>query len=152
MAISPAVENLVVDCGVALKWELSGEADSDRALEMLLDWRSGAIRVHSVDLLASEIGSAFLKVVRQRRATAAEAEASIDNLLGLLYQLHASRPLVSRSFQIALRHEQRVYDCFYVALAEREGFPFWTSDARLYNALHGYFPFIRLLTNYIPCR
>jgi hypothetical protein len=47
---------------------------------------------------------------------------------------------------------QRIYDCFYVALAEREGVNFWTGDERLYNALATHLPFIRFIADYKPLR
>ena len=66
--------------------------------------------------------------------------------------MHDSRPLVDRAFEIAHQHDQRIYDCFYVALAEREGVTFWTSDQRIYHALSAHFPFVRLIADYLPQR
>jgi predicted nucleic acid-binding protein len=67
-------------------------------------------------------------------------------------RFHASTPLVLRSLEIADRHSQRIYDCFYVSLAEREGMEFWTADERLCNALAAHFPFIRFISDYVPLR
>jgi predicted nucleic acid-binding protein len=80
--------------------------------------------------------------------TQTQARSSIQSLLGLPFVLHPSSPLVVRAFEIAQGQNQRIYDCFYVALAEREGVDFWTSDARLYNALNGQFPFVCFIAHY----
>ena len=148
MAIAPIVETLVIDCSGVVKWELPGEDYANEALELFDDWKAGAVAVHSPDLLPSEIGSVLLRALRRGRMTQAEARSSIQSLLGLPFVLHPSSPLVVRPFEIAQRHNQRIYDCFYVALAEREGVDLWTGDERLYNALNIQFPFVRFIAHY----
>jgi predicted nucleic acid-binding protein len=152
LAVSQAVAALVVDCSVVVKWELPAEEYTSEAMELFQDWQAGAVVVHSPDLLPSEIGSVFLRALRRDRVTDEEARASIQNLLSLDYILHDSRPLVPSAFEIAHRHNQRIYDCFYVALAERDGISFWTSDERLYNALHLDYPFVQFIAHYTPHR
>jgi predicted nucleic acid-binding protein len=142
----------VADCNVIAKWELPAEEGTPQALELPEDWEAGAITLRCPDLLPSEIGSTFLRAVRRQRITEEEAAASIQTLLAVDYDLQPSSPHVQRAFQIAQRHNQRIYDCFYVALAEAEGIDFWTGDRRLYNALSVHFPFVRLLTDYTPLR
>jgi predicted nucleic acid-binding protein len=152
LAVPGGVVDLVVDCSVIGKWELPVEDHTPEAMELFRDWQARAVRVHSPDLLPSEIGSVFLRAVRRNRITVDEARASIRNLLSFNYTLHDSRPLVPRTFEIARQHNQRIYDCFYVALAEREGIEFWTSDQRLYNALRIHFPFVRFIADYTALR
>jgi predicted nucleic acid-binding protein len=143
---------LVIDCSVLAKWELADEDHRAEAMEMFRDWQAGAISLHAPDLLPSEVGSVLLRALRRDRVTQAEAMASVRGLLSFPYVLHDSRPLVERAFEIANQHSQRIYDCFYVALAERESMDFWTSDRRIYNALHHHFPFVRFLAEYVPLR
>ena len=57
-------------------------------------------------------------------------------------QLHPYLPLLPRAYSIASQARIGVYDCLYVALAEREGCGLVTADARLLNALGGTFPFL----------
>src|SRR5687767_1273778 len=132
MAVPQAVTALVIDCSVLAKWELADEDYRPEALELFRDWQASAVLLHAPDLLPSEIGSTFLSALRRNRLTKAEARASIQGLLSFTYVLHESTPLVTRAFEIAYQHNQRIYDCFYVALAEREGVDFWTSDERLF--------------------
>ena len=143
---------LVVDCSVLSKWELPEEEHVAQAMELMGDWLADAVAFRCPDLLPSEIGSPFLRAVRRNRITAAEATVSIQNLLNVECDLQPSSPLVPRTFEIARQHNQRIYDRFYVALAEREGIEFWTSDQRLYNALHAQFPFVRFIADYTSLR
>lgn len=121
-------------------------------MELLYDWQAAAVLVHATDQLPSEIGSTLLRAIRRGRQAEVQARVSIRNLLILPYELRPSQPLVARAFDIALRHNQRIYDCFYVALAEREGVDFWTGDERLYNALATRFSFVRFISEYQPLR
>jgi predicted nucleic acid-binding protein len=146
------VISLVVDANVPVKSELPGEAYTDQALELIEDWRTGASVVHAPDLLPSELGSVLLRGLRRGRLSQQQALASLGVLLALPYHLHASTPLVPRSFEIADQHGLRIYDCFYVALAEREGIDLWTADERLCNALAPHFPFVRFIAGYVPLR
>jgi predicted nucleic acid-binding protein len=102
--------------------------------------------------LLSEIGGTVLRTLRRGRFTVAQAQASLGTLLAMSFDLRSSGPLVGRAFEIAHQHNQRIYDCFYVALAEREGVDLWTSDARLCNALGARCPFIRFIADYQPLR
>jgi predicted nucleic acid-binding protein len=152
VAVARPIELLVVDCSVIVKWELPDEDHVAEAMELLYDWQAAAVLVHSTDQLPSEIGSTFLRAIRRGRQAEAQARVSMRNLLILPYELRPSQPLVARAFDIAHRHNQRIYDCFYVALAGREGVDFWTGDERLCNSLAAHFPFIRFIADYKPLR
>lgn len=143
---------IVIDCSILIKWELQDEDDTEAALELLQDWRAGVIEFHAPDLLPSEIGSAFLGALRRGRVTAAQARASVRGLLSIAYCLWPSELLVERAFEIADQYNQRIYDCFYVALAEQVETEFWTVDTRIANALSFHFPFVRRIAGYLPRR
>ena len=55
-------------------------------------------------------------------------------------------PLLPRAYAVSSRMRVGVYDCLYVALAEREGCPFITSDDKLVKNLQPSFPFIVALS------
>jgi predicted nucleic acid-binding protein len=46
-------------------------------------------------------------------------------------RLVPTAPLRARALDLALRRDHPVYDCLYVALAQREGLPLLTADRRL---------------------
>ncbi len=57
--------------------------------------------------------------------------------------IHASLPdLLPRAHAIAVSSVASVYDCLYIALAEREGSEFVTADDKLVKNLQAIFPFI----------
>jgi predicted nucleic acid-binding protein len=62
-------------------------------------------------------------------------------------QLSPSVPLMLRALGIASQASIGVYDCLYVALAEREGCELVTADARLINSLQPTYPFIIALAS-----
>jgi predicted nucleic acid-binding protein len=72
-----------------------------------------------------------------------DGEAEILSLAVLL-QYPAS--LHQRAWQLAKRFNRpTTHDTHYLALAERLECPFWTADAKLYNAIGGRLPWVHLL-------
>jgi predicted nucleic acid-binding protein len=61
--------------------------------------------------------------------------------------LHAAIPLLPRAIDICLQTKQAVYDCLYVALAERESCDLVTADDKLVKNLQATFPFIKNLSS-----
>ena len=54
---------------------------------------------------------------------------------------------MGRAIEIATKARIAVYDCLYVALAEREGCELITSDEKLIKNLQSRFPFIVSLSS-----
>jgi predicted nucleic acid-binding protein len=143
---------LLADCSTVAKWKLTAEDYAADAAEMLSDWEAGAIQVCVPDQLFPELASALLGSYRRHspRLTQAEAREALDDLLPSPFTIYRTRgrKLLLRAFDIATQFNLRVYDCIYVALAERKRIEFWTADERLHNALHLHFPFVRWIAQY----
>jgi predicted nucleic acid-binding protein len=92
--------------------------------------------------------SAFLRAHRRGRVSRLEAEDAVRDLLALPFVLFDGAPIVMRAFEIAQAHNQRSYNCIYIAATEREGLELWTGDQRLYNALQAHFAFVRWVGDY----
>jgi predicted nucleic acid-binding protein len=123
---------LVVDASVAAKWVLP-EAHSDRAAKL----GSGAEPIIAPDLVYAEIGNAIWKRAVQGElsvATAVEALATAVSLFGALVPM---QELSDRAIEIAIQLEHPIYDCFYIALAERERATLVSADRRLLAAAKG---------------
>ena len=146
--MAQTIERLVVDCSVVVKWKITAEDNADEAEELFLDWQKPAVEVCAPNLLQSEVMSAFLRAHRRGRVTDVEARDALRDLLALPYLLFDVAPIVVSAFEIAQQHNQRSYDCIYVALAQREGVELWTGDQRLYNALRPHFAFVRWIADY----
>jgi predicted nucleic acid-binding protein len=144
---------LLIDSGVAVAWDLRGELHEPQAREVLLDWQSGTIHFCCSDQLPLEITSALLKALRRGRTTPEEARQAIVEILAVRFTVfRATKPLLLRPFEIAEQNNQKLYNCVPVAMAERHRTEFWTADERLYNALHGAFPFVYWLAHYLRSR
>jgi predicted nucleic acid-binding protein len=56
-----------------------------------------------------------------------------------------SNPLLVRAMEVALATRRAVYDCVYLALAEREGCELVTADEQFVRGLRNTYPFVTSL-------
>ena len=148
--MADALTRLVVDCSVVVKWKIPTEDHAAAAEALFGDWEHHVVDVLVPNHFPSEVISAFLRASRRDRLTTDEAREAIRDLLALPFVLCDVTALADRAFTIAHQHQQRAYDCLYVALAERDGVELWTGDERLYNALHAQHPLVRWIADYQP--
>src|ERR1700683_2765066 len=120
---------LVVDASVAVKWVLP-EVGSERAL---------AIRATDDDLIApslacAEVGSAIWRAALRGDLPAAEAREYLKIAIAHYQRIILLEELTDAAMALAIRLKPPIYDCFYLALAERERCALITADARLIAA------------------
>jgi predicted nucleic acid-binding protein len=119
---------LVIDASVAAKWllkeERSAEANVLRAEEGLI----------APSLIAAELGSALWKNVRRGTLSRADALTALQLALGAFAELVPTENLHVQALTLAIDLNHPVYDCFYLALAERERAPLVTADEALFAA------------------
>ena len=127
------------DACVGLKWVLA-EPDSDKARTIRDELRAGVRDLIAPDVFAVECAHALTK--SQRRGLLTDAGRLYADIMMDAPLLYPSLPLMGRAVEIASKARIAVYDCLYVALAEREGCPLITSDRKLINALQKEVPFI----------
>jgi predicted nucleic acid-binding protein len=137
----------VVDSSVALKWVLP-EIDTPRAVALRDDFRHGTHELIAPDVFAIEVAHALARAERRRIINPPEGTQKLIDVLSTLPVLHPYLPLLARAFEIASAARIGVYDCLYVALAEREPCECITADDRLIRNLQAQFPFIRALGTY----
>jgi len=137
---------LVLDSSVAIKWFLA-EADSGKALRIRDDYRQGIHELIAPDIYPVEVAHSLTRAERQLRITPVEGLNHFQDMLGTLPILHRYLPLLPRAYQISSQARQGVYDCLYVALAEREGCELLTADDKLVRNLQPSFSFIRSLAS-----
>ena len=115
---------LVVDASVATKWALDEEGSK----------RANALRnepdLIAPALIAAEVGNALWKAVRYRSVPKREALAAMGAFLAPFDHLVPSEDLRGRALELAMDLDHPIYDCFYIALAERENAPLITADER----------------------
>lgn len=122
----------VVDASIAVKWVIP-EVLSDRADRV----RDGEDDVLAPDLLLVEVADALWKKTAAREISAREADVAFDLVRRSGIDLRPTGPLVPRAMEVARRLGHPVYDCVYLALAERERAVFVTADHRLLRTLSG---------------
>lgn len=133
---------LVIDSCVGFKWHLH-EADSDRAILIRDQFLSGALDLVAPDVFPVEIAHALTRAERQGRITAAEGAIRLQDMFAILPGLTPYLSLLPRAYEISSQARIGVYECLYVALAEREGCELLTADERLWRGLPGG-PIVRL--------
>jgi predicted nucleic acid-binding protein len=118
---------VVVDASVATKWVL-GEPDSARALTLRDE--GGLI---APSLIAAEVGNALWKAVRRGDIAQQDALDAIQAILLAFDALIPIEDLRQRALEFAMALQHPIYDCFYLALAEREGVPLVCADGPLHE-------------------
>src|SRR5260370_17471099 len=130
----------VLDSSVGFKWVVA-EADTSKALRLRDDFRKNVVELLAPDFFPVEFAHALTRAERQGRISPTDGSLFLFDVLTTLPQLVASLPLLPRAYEISSQMRVGVYDCVYVALAEREGCEFVTADDRLVKNLQPHSPF-----------
>src|SRR2546421_10868485 len=136
----------VLDSNVALKWVLA-EPDSAKANALRDDFRNGIHELLTPDVLPVEVAHALTRAERQGRIAVGDSEIFLTDVLTTCPALHSYLSLLQRATEISSSLRIGVYDCLYIALAEREKCKLVTTDDRLVKNLQSQFPFIMSLAS-----
>ena len=136
----------VIDCSTAFKGVVA-ETDTPKAVRLRDDFRNAALDLLAPDLFPTEIANALLVAERRGRIGSGEGVVFFADLLKTLPILHEAIPLLPRAYEIAYQYRASVYDCLYVALAEREHCEFVSADDKLVKKLQPSFPFMISLSS-----
>src|SRR5260370_15664748 len=121
---------LILDASIAIKWVLP-EADSPKALALLDDVSKNVHELLASDTLPVEVAHALTRAERQGLLTPGEAAIKLIDVLATGPDLHAYMPLLPRAVELSSQFRIGVFDCLYVALAQREGCRVVTADQRM---------------------
>ena len=138
---------LVFDSSAALKWYLP-ETYADKAKQIRADYRKAILDLIAPDIFPVETLHALTKAERQKRITLGTAYPIWQSMMVDSPVLLPYLPLLDRAYEIASAARIRIYDCIYVALAERENCELATADDRILKNLQAAFPFIRHLSSF----
>jgi predicted nucleic acid-binding protein len=122
---------VVVDTSVAVKWFIR-ETGREQALNVLAQPER-----HAPDLILAEVGNVAWKKAMRGEVTSDQARFICAALRRYFVVLHRSEGLIGRAIDIALQLRHPIYDCLYLACAERVGTRLVTADERLLAALDG---------------
>jgi predicted nucleic acid-binding protein len=136
----------VLDSSAALPWVLP-EKDSAKAIQLRDDARNGVHELFAPDIFPAEVFNALLKAERTRRINVGDAKPLYASIAADIPALHPYLPLMSRAGEIASRYRIALYDCLYIALAERESCQVISADQGI-TSLQLHFPFIVALSSF----
>src|SRR5262245_4889003 len=141
------MSTFVFDSSAALKVALP-EPFSDKAKQLRDDYHNSNIQLIAPDIFPVEILHALTKAERQKRIALGNARPLWQLILADCPILHPHIPLLDRAYDIASAARIGIYDCIYVALAERENCELATADDRIIKNLQSRFSFIRHLSTF----
>jgi predicted nucleic acid-binding protein len=131
----------VLDASAAIQWVLP-EKDSAKAIRLRDDYHYAVHELLAPDIFPAEMLNALTKAERTGRIGIGDARVLYQSIIADTPALHAYLPLLDRVGEVASRFRVAVYDCLYLALAEREGCELVTADTRFLNNLRPHFPFL----------
>lgn len=121
---------MIVDASVVVKWFVV-EPLREEAREVLL----ADDELIAPDVVTVEVANALWAKSRRGELGSSEAARAIAAVCsGGVPQLRSTPPLVSRAFELAGLLDHPVYDCLYLALAERLDLSVVTADRRFVDA------------------
>lgn len=136
----------VLDSSVAIKWVLP-EADTPKAVWLRNEFRQGMHDLIAPDVFPVEVAHALTRAERRGIIRPPASIKRLSNVLTYPPILYPYLPLLARAIGLSSQTRQGVYDCLYLALAEREGCQLLTADAKLVGNLQARFPFITSLAS-----
>jgi predicted nucleic acid-binding protein len=131
----------VLDVSAALCWVLPRPA-SPRAVRLRDECRRGTHTLIAPSIFPAEAASALTKAERQKLIAVGDAGVLLADILATPPTIHPYEPLLARAVGISSATRGGLYDCLYVALAEREGCELVTDDQKLIANLTPQFPFV----------
>lgn len=119
---------VVVDASVAVKWFVAEDERQVGAARRLL--LAGA-ELLAPGLLLSEVANVMWKKLRLGQVTREQGDAALACVRGFFAHVEPDEELIEPAWRLAAERGHPVYDCVYVALAERMDARLATFDARL---------------------
>lgn len=125
---------ICIDANILLRLAIKPE---DEDIQRLWDsWILQAYQLVAPTLLYYEIANGIYQQQKNRLLSPAFVRDVLDFLLNLPIRLIGDATLHRRACELAAAYRlPAAYDAHYLALAERLSIEFWTTDARLVNAL-----------------
>ncbi|MFN0056783.1 MAG: type II toxin-antitoxin system VapC family toxin [Planctomycetales bacterium] len=121
---------LVLDACIGIKWILP-EIDSAQAIALRDDFRNQIHELIAPDTFPPEVAHALTRAERKGTITQQSAAMHFMQLLANLPQIYQSLPLLPRAYELSSQFRIGVYDCLYIAIAEREQCQVVTADQKM---------------------
>lgn len=134
--ISKPSSTIVIDATVGVWAVLPNIAETD-TLALFAEWLQMGYRIIAPTLWIAEATSVIRRLAYHKIILPSEGQIAIDDLFVLSVEfIRLDQQLCQQAWRWAEKLQQsRLYDSFYVALAEQHQATLWTADKRLVNAL-----------------
>ena len=125
----------VIDAGIAVQAILPVLSSAEGGLQLFVNWHTQMERIIAPEIWLSEVVSVIRQGIYRRWITDEEAHTAVEDVFRLHVEIMRSdEALCQGALMWASRLDQsKAYDGFYLALADRMGAEFWTTDNRLAN-------------------
>jgi predicted nucleic acid-binding protein len=123
------VSAVICDASVVVKL-LVPEEHSDRANAL-----AQSSNLIAPEIIFAEVGNVLWARVRSGNFDLEAGQILFDRLNSFELESRPVHPLVARALAIAVELDHPIYDCLYLALAERLAVPLVTEDARFVSAI-----------------
>lgn len=134
---------ICVDANIVIRYVVE-PGDSARQ-SLMRSWLDSGVKLIAPTLLRYEVTNALRGYVRAGLRTSPAVDMVLRAALALPIDLVSDDALHFAALEMAERVGiGSAYDAQYLALAERMGAEFWTSDRKLVSALGGRFSWVRL--------
>jgi predicted nucleic acid-binding protein len=124
--------NIVVDASVAIKWAI--HEDGHREAVQLIDEKNPPIAPHFVLV---ECANVLWKKVARNELNRTQAQGALDLVARAFVLLVPDEDVLPSALKIAVELSHPVYDCLYLACADRLGTKLVTDDLRFLAKLGG---------------
>jgi len=122
-----------LDASLVALWFLREEL-TPRADALLDQWRAASVEFIAPPMLMVEVPSVFRQAVYRGRITPEEGDVAFAAFLQIGIRVLEPQGLLTRAWDLGKAlNTARLYDMYYLALAEMEGCELWTADRRLAN-------------------
>src|SRR3979411_596445 len=111
------------------------------------EWLRDKVMLHAPALLRYEVVNTLHQMRKAGRIGSDEARLALEDALSRPIVLHEDEKLHVRVLGMAAKYNlPAAYDAQYLALAERLGVEFWTTDAKLARAVEGRLGWVGLVS------
>ncbi len=134
-----------VDASLVIAWFLPEEF-SDDAFALKERWDAEGVELVAPVMLASEVPSTLRQAVYRGRILAGEGDEAFAAFLEIPIRIIQPENLLSHAWEIGKAvNAPRLYDAFYIGLADIQDCELWTADRRLVNLVQSQFPQVHWL-------
>jgi predicted nucleic acid-binding protein len=138
---------LVLDASVAVRW-VTPSPLAPKAIRLRDEYQHRVHELIAPSIFSAEVASALTKAERQKLISVGDSLRLLPDVMQTLPGLHSFGALLYRAAEISSQTRSGLYDCLYVALAERENCEMVTADDKLVRNLGSQFPFITPLSSF----